>query len=176
MKKQIIISTIAILMATTSITAAACECSSRSGVHHKHPHSYGHHKTPGSSLAYLRLVIKSATALDLSDKQQTKIGKLLLEAETGAAAAHAKAEMTVANFRSKLYAGAVTIKDVKAYSKRMGELRAESLAARLLPSIKVKSILSAEQRNSLKRLHRRDSKRACSFGTQHSQKASAHSE
>jgi len=161
MKKRMLISAIAILLATTAMTATACEQGNH-GSYTKHHHASGHHTIPGKSLAYLRLVVKNAKALELSKKQQEEVGKLLVKAEAGAATAHARAEIAVAAFRSKLYSGKVTARDAQAYSKRMGELRAESLAARLLPSIQVKSILSAAQQDKLKALHRQDRNRSCS--------------
>ncbi len=164
MKKRILISAIAILLVTTAMTSAATACErGKHGSYDRQHTKSAHHSIPGESLAYLRLVVKSAKILELSKKQQEEVGKLLVKAEAGAATAHARAEITVAAFRAKLYSGKVTDnKDVQAYSKRMGELRAESLASCLLPSIQVKSILSVAQQEKLKALHRQDRSRSCS--------------
>ncbi|KON48006.1 Spy/CpxP family protein refolding chaperone [Mariprofundus ferrooxydans] len=162
MKKHIIISAMTILLATTAITSTTLACEqAKHGSYKTHHGKSVHHSIPGKSFAYLRLVVRSAKELGLSEKQQAEVGKLLVKAEAGAAAAHAKAEVVVAEFKSKLYSGKVTEKDVRAYSKKMGELRAESLAARLLPSIQIKSILSAEQREKLKALHRKERNKSC---------------
>ncbi|MDQ6997956.1 MAG: Spy/CpxP family protein refolding chaperone [Mariprofundus sp.] len=167
MKKQVIISSIAILLATTAMTSAATACEQgKHGSYTKHHHASGHHNIPGKSLSYLRLVVKNASSLKLNDKQRKAVGALLIQAESDASAAHAKAEITVAEFRSKLYAGKVTARDVKAYSNRMGELRAMALSARLLPSIQVKGLLTKEQQKALKALHRQDRK-SCAIKEKH---------
>ena len=164
MNKHMIISAMTILLVATSITSTVFACEQgKYDSYEKHHAQNAHHNIPGSSLAYLQLVVKSASALGLSEKQQEELGKLLVKAETDVAAIHAKAEMVVAEFRNRLHAGKASAKDVRAYSKKMGELQAESLAARLLPGIQIKSILSAEQREKLKALHRKDRSKSCAW-------------
>jgi len=110
----------------------------------------GHHKIPGKSASYVRKILKSADRIGLNDSQKKEVGKLLIAAETGAAKAHAEAQITVAGFRSKLHSkGGVSDSDVKAYTKRMGELRSDKLMSNLMASVKASRLLSDEQKSRL---------------------------
>jgi len=108
-----------------------------------------HHKIPGNSSAYIRKILKKSDAISLTDKQRKQVGELLVAAETGAAKAHAEAQITVADFRSKLHSGSLKDSDIKAYTKRMGELRAAKLAANLMASVKASRLLNDEQKAGL---------------------------
>lgn len=109
----------------------------------------GHHAIPGKSPNYIRKILRNADRLGLSDKQRQQIGKLLVEAESDAARAHAEAEVTVAAFKSRLHSGSVSDKEVNAYTKRMGELRAARLAANLKASVATSRLLTEEQQSKL---------------------------
>ena len=166
MKKQLITYAIAMLLATTAMASVSLACEQgKDGSYKKQHAKSSHHRIPGKSLAYLRMVVKNANLLGLSEKQQEKVSKLLLKAEADVATIHTKAKAVVSAFRSILHSGKASAKDVRAYSKQMGELRTKSLAARLLPSIQVKSILSAEQREKLKTLHRKSRDKSRSIKT-----------
>ena len=125
---------------------AAC---SSSGKHAGYHGKQGHHAIPGTSLGHMRSMLKGADRIGLSEKQRQQIGDLLIRAESDAAKAHAEAEVTVAAFRSKLHAGSVSDKEVNAYTKKMGELRAERLAAHLKASVAASRLLSDEQKAKL---------------------------
>jgi len=109
----------------------------------------GHYNIPGKKPTYIRKILKKADVIELSDKQRKQIGELLVAAETGAAKAHAKAQITVAEFRSKLHSGNLSDADIKAYTGRMGELRSAKLAANLNASVKAARLLSDEQKSRL---------------------------
>ncbi|GAV19143.1 hypothetical protein MMIC_P0072 [Mariprofundus micogutta] len=109
----------------------------------------GHYKIPGKSPRYIRKILSKSDLIGLSDKQRKQIGELLLAAETGAAKAHAEAQITVAEFRSKLHSGNLNDRDIKAYTARMGELRAAKLQANLMASVKASRLLSDEQKSRL---------------------------
>jgi len=110
----------------------------------------GHHKIPGKSPAYVRKILKKGDQIGLNDSQKKEVGKLLIAAETGAAKAHAEAQIVVADFRSKLHSkGGVSDSDVKAYTKRMGELRSDKLRANLMASVKASRLLNDEQTSKL---------------------------
>jgi len=109
----------------------------------------GHYNIPGNSPDYIRKILKKADAIALSDKQRKQVGELLVTAETGAAKAHAEAEIEVASFRSKLHSSGLKDSDIKAYTKRMGELRAAKLEANLTASVKASRLLSDEQKSRL---------------------------
>ena len=108
-----------------------------------------HHKIPGNSPAYIRKILKKADAIGLTDKQRKQVGELLVAAETGAAKAHAEAQIEVAEFRGKLHGGSLNDSDIKAYAKRMGELRAAKYEANLMASVKASRLLNDEQKSKL---------------------------
>ncbi|MFC1536254.1 hypothetical protein ACFL48_00390 [Pseudomonadota bacterium] len=109
----------------------------------------GHHKIPGKSAAYVRKILKKADRIGLSSSQKKEVGKLLIAAETGAAKAHAEAQITVADFRSRLHGGKLSDSDLKAYTKRMGEHRSDKLMANLMASVKASRLLTDEQKAKL---------------------------
>jgi hypothetical protein len=120
----------------------------------KHNGKSGKHAIPGSSPAHLRMILKRADKLGLSDKQRGQVGDLLVQAQTDAAKAHAQMEVTVANFKATMRSGKVTEKDMKAYAKRLGELRTAKLLAHLLACNEAKSLLSDDQREKMKAMRR----------------------
>ncbi len=125
------------------------------GSHHgKHYGKSGKHAIPGDSPAHLRMILKHTDKLGLSDKQRSKVGDLLVQAQTDAARAHAQMEVTVAEFKSKLRAGKVTEKDMKAYAKHVGDLRTAKLLAHLLACNEAKSLLSDDPREKMKAMRR----------------------
>ena len=124
--------------------SAACPTGHSSG-HGKH----GHHAIPGNSLDHIRKILKSADAIGLDNSQRKQVATLLIDAETQVAKAHAEAEVTVAEFRAKMHTGKLSDKEVKAYTKKMGELRAEKLSANLMASVKASRLLSDEQKSKL---------------------------
>lgn len=154
MKKHLIIVAAALLMIPT--VSSACDgkgskgatCMSKSAHGSGHGPS-GHHAIPGKSPGHIRMMLKSADRIGLSKKQRKQIGELLVEAESGVAKAHAEAEVTVAEFRSRLHAGSVTDKEVDAYTKKMGQLRSASLAANLKASVAASRLLTDEQKSKL---------------------------
>ena len=109
----------------------------------------GHHNIPGNSPAYIRKILKKADAIGLTDKQRKQVGELLVAAETGAAKAHAEAQIEVTEFRGKLHGGSLNDSDIKAYTKRMGELRAAKYEANLMASVKASRLLNDEQKAGL---------------------------
>jgi len=109
----------------------------------------GHHNIPGNGPDYIRKILKKADAIGLSDKQRKQVGELLVVAETGAAKAHAEAQIEVAEFRGKLHGGSLKDSDIKAYTKRMGELRAAKYEANLMASVKASRLLNDEQKAGL---------------------------
>lgn len=109
----------------------------------------GHYKIPGKSPAYIRKILKKSDAIGLSEKQRKQVGELLVAAETAAAKAHAEAQIEVASFRSKLHSGGLKDADIKAYTKRMGELRAAKMEANLMASVKASRLLNDEQKSRL---------------------------
>jgi len=115
----------------------------------KHGASHTHHAVPGKSPDHIRAILKGADRIGLSEKQRQQVGVLLIEAESAVAKAHAEAEVTVAAFRSRLHSGSVSDKEVNSYSKKMGELRAATLAANLKASVAASRLLSDEQRAKL---------------------------
>jgi len=129
-------------------------CPQQGGHYGKHYGKSGKHAIPGSSPAHLRMILKRAGKLGLSDKQRSKIGDLLVQAQTDAAKAHAQMEVTVANFKSKMHAGKAGEKDMKAYAKRLGELKTAKLLAHLLACNEAKSLLTDEQREKMKAMRR----------------------
>ena len=125
------------------------------GKHHGSQHGKsGKHAIPGDSSAHLRMILKGADTLGLSDKQRSQVGDLLVQAQTDAARAHAQMEVTVAEFKSRLHAGNVTEKDIKAYATRVGELRTARLLAHLLACNKAMLLLSDDQREQMKTMSR----------------------
>jgi len=154
----------AIILAVSWISPAfACSNQAKTVVYCGHHAGASHHAIPGRSLSYLRLIVKSADALGLSSKQRQAIGNLLIQAEIDAAKAHAKSELAVAAFKSKLYAGKATAKDVNVYSEKMGKLRAARLSAHLLASIDATSLLNDKQREKLSAMHRHEHGASCHF-------------
>lgn len=125
-------------------------CSSQGSHYGKHYGKSGKHAIPGSSPAHLRMILKGADKLGLTDKQRSKIGDLLVQAQTDAAKAHAQMEVAVAEFKSKMHAGKAGEKDMKAYAKRLGELKTAKLLAHLLACNEAKALLSDEQREKMK--------------------------
>lgn len=109
----------------------------------------GHYHIPGKKPTYIRKILNKADVIGLSDRQRKQIGELLISAETGAAKAHAQAQITVAEFRSKLHSGNLSDADIKAYTNRMGALRSAKLAANLNASVKASRLLSDEQKSRL---------------------------
>lgn len=128
-------------------------CPLQSGHHSKHYGKSVKHAIPGDSPTHLRMMLKRADKLGLSDKQRGQVGDLLVQAQTDAARAHAQMEVTVVEFKSKLRAGKVTEKDMKAYAKRLGELRTAKLLAHLLACNEARSLLSDDQREKMKVMH-----------------------
>jgi len=108
-----------------------------------------HHNIPGNSPDYIRKILKKADVIALSDKQRKQIGELLVAAETAAAKVHAEAQIEVAEFRGKLHGSKLKDSDIKAYSQRMGELRAAKYEANLMASVKASRLLTDEQRAGL---------------------------
>lgn len=108
-----------------------------------------HYKIPGNSPDYIRKIIKKADAIGLSEKQRKQVGELLVAAETAAAKAHAEAQIEVADFRTRLHSGDLKDRDIKAYAKRMGELRAAKMEANLTASVKASRLLNDEQKGLL---------------------------
>ncbi|ATX82354.1 hypothetical protein Ga0123462_1491 [Mariprofundus ferrinatatus] len=124
--------------------AASCsKGDAKSSGYHKRS---GHHNIPGNSPDYVRKILKNG---NLNDKQRKEVGELLVAAETGAAKAHAEAQITVAEFRTTLHSGDLKDRDIKAYAKRMGELRAAKLEANLMASVKASRLLTDEQKAGL---------------------------
>jgi hypothetical protein len=113
----------------------------------KHHGQYGHYAIPGKTSNYIRKILKRADTIGLSDRQRKQIGDLLVQAEVDTARARAEAQIAVAEFRSKLRSGNVSDHDVKAYSKRMGELRSDKLNANLTASVKASRLMSDEQKS-----------------------------
>jgi len=109
----------------------------------------GHDNIPGNKPSYIRKILKKGDAIALTDKQRKQIGDLLIAAETAAARTHAEAQITVSDFRSKMHAGELSDADIKAYTKRMGELRTAKFQANLAASVKASRLLSAEQKTKL---------------------------
>lgn len=105
-----------------------------------------YHKIPGNSPSYVRKILKKG---DLNDKQRKQVGALLIAAETDAAKAHAEAQIAVAEFRTKLHSGDLKDRDIKAYAKRLGELRAAKLETNLMASVKASRLLTADQKAGL---------------------------
>jgi Spy/CpxP family protein refolding chaperone len=120
----------------------------------KHSGKSGKHAIPGSSPAHLRMILKRADKLGLSDKQRSKVGDLLVQAQTDAAKAHAQMEVTVSEFKAKMRSGKMTEKDMRAYAKRLGELKTAKLLAHLLACNEAKSVLTDEQREKMKAMRR----------------------
>ncbi|MDT8376823.1 MAG: Spy/CpxP family protein refolding chaperone [Mariprofundaceae bacterium] len=110
---------------------------------------HGHHSIPGKNPNYIRKILKGADRIGLSDRQRQQIGDLLVQAEVDAARAHAEAETTVAAFRSRMHSGKLSDKEVAAYTRRMGELRAARLSANLKASVAASRLLSDEQKARL---------------------------
>ena len=142
------------LLATPAIAGTGNSCPQQ-GKHHsgsygKHCSKSGKHAIPGSSPAHLRMILKRADTLGLSDKQRKQVGDLLVQAQTEAAKAHAQMEVTVAEFKAKMHAGKAGEKDMRTYAKRVGELRTAKLLAHLLACNEAKSILSENQREQMK--------------------------
>ncbi|MDQ6962960.1 MAG: Spy/CpxP family protein refolding chaperone [Mariprofundaceae bacterium] len=115
--------------------------------------AHSKHHLPGGSLAYLRMIVKRADTIGLSDKQRQQVGALLIQSQSDAAKTHGQAEVTVAAFKSKLHADKATKKDIKDYSKKIGQLRADKLSTHLLATHKAKALLNDEQRQALKDLY-----------------------
>ena len=165
MKTQIIKSAVLVIMAM-GLMASPVMASGGKGKscplqndHHgshygKHYSKSGKHAIPGSSPAHLRMILKRADKLGLSDKQRGQVGDLLVQAQTDAAKAHAQMEVTVVGFKSRLRAGKVTEKDMRAYARRVGELRTAKLLAHLLACNEAKSLLSDDQREKMKAMRR----------------------
>jgi len=133
-------------------SSANCDFKSENCPTSKNKSSYkkGHRNIPGKSPAYVRKILKKGDQVGLNDSQKKEVGKLLIAAETGAAKAHAEAQIVVADFRSKLHSkGGVSDSDIKAYIKRMGELRSDKLMSNLMASVRASRLLSDEQKSKL---------------------------
>ncbi len=127
-----------------------CDISAKKSAAASNYHAHGkHHAIPGKTPDYIRKIVKAADRLGLSDKQRKQVGELLIQAETGAAAVHARAQIAVADFKSKLHAGDATERDIKDYAKQMGELHSAKLQANLKASVAAAKLLSAEQKQML---------------------------
>lgn len=144
---------LALPAATLACNGKTCDISCASGARqYDHGKSYGHakhHDIPGKSPAYIRKIVKATDKLGLSDKQRKQIGELLVQAETAAAEVHAKAEIAVAEFKSKLHSGKATDRDMQAYAKLMGELHSAKLEANLKASMAAAKLLTPEQKQKL---------------------------
>jgi len=150
-KMKLMIMAAALLLAAplTALAGGSHHGSTAAGAHGSYHGKGGHAAIPGQSPAHLRRILKHADLIGLSDSQRKQIGKLLIEAETEAARAHAEAEIAVAAFRSRLHGGKVSDSEVNAYSKRMGELRAARLRANLKASMAASRLLSDQQKAKL---------------------------
>lgn len=152
MKRYLIMITLA-AMAAWPAGASACSAGktgagypTEASAHHANS---GHRAIPGQRIDYLRRMLKEADAIGLNDKQRKQIAALLIDAESRSAHAHAESEVAVAAFRARLHAGAVSDREVDAYVKRMGELRAERLAANLQATVAAGRLLTTEQKSKL---------------------------
>ena len=163
LKHLVIATSAALLLSTSAIACGGKSCGSEScdfkgAKSEKCAKGYAkgsgykksaHHKIPGKSPAYIRKILKKADAIGLSEKQRKQVGELLVAAETGAAKAHAEAEIEVAAFRTKLHGGDLKDRDIKAYAKRMGDLRAAKMEANLMASVKASRLLNEDQKAKL---------------------------
>lgn len=154
MKKHLIIAAAALLLTLPGFATACDGNAGKAGgcpvaSQDSHHGGHGHKAIPGISPGHIRLILKEGDRLGLSEKQRQQIGELLVEAESGVAKAHAEAEVTVANFRSRLHSGSVTDKELDAYTKKMGQLRTAALAANLKASVAAMRLLSDEQKKTL---------------------------
>ncbi|OIO72180.1 MAG: hypothetical protein CO186_03635 [Zetaproteobacteria bacterium CG_4_9_14_3_um_filter_49_83] len=145
----------AIACETKGVKSPACTLDGHGSYHGKQ----GHNAIPGRTPDYLRNILKGADRIGLNGKQRTMIGELLVEAESDAAKAHAEAEVTVAEFKLRLHSGSLSDKEVNAYTKKMGELRAAQLAANLKASVAASRLLSDEQKAKLYTSKKYDSKK-----------------
>jgi len=157
MKTQRIITAVLAIMAMGLIASPVMASGDRGqelplqGNHHG---KSGKHAIPGDSPAHLRMILKGADTLGLSDKQRSQVGDLLIQAQTDAARAHAQMEVTVAEFKSKLHSGKASEKDMRTYAKRVGELRTARLLAHLLACNKATLLLNDDQREKMKTMSR----------------------
>ncbi len=152
MNKHLIIATAAMLLAMPTQATATDRAVSSYSTEGKVSTSYktsSHYKIPGTSPSYIRNILKKAARIGLTDKQFKELGGLLVEAETGAAEAHAQAELTVAKFRTRLHSGHLSDKEIHTYTSRMGELRSAKLQANLMASVRASRLLTAEQKSKL---------------------------
>lgn len=109
----------------------------------------GHARVPGKTSHYIHKILNKGELIGLSDAQRKQITALLVEAETGAAKARAQSSALIAEFYGKLRSGGVGDDEIKAYTKRMGELRAAHLQANLMSSVHAAALLSDEQKARL---------------------------
>lgn len=162
--KQLTLAISALLLLSTSAMACGGKACSATNCEYKAAHgqafAYGsvhgtvnkksaHHNLPGNKPTYIRMILKKGDVIGLTDKQRKQIGELLIAAETGAVKAHAEAEVVVAGFRSRLHSGELKDGDIKAYARRMGDLRAAKYEANLMASVKASRLLDDEQKSKL---------------------------
>lgn len=106
----------------------------------------GHPPAPGKTSNYARNILQKGELIGLSDMQRKQINELLANAEAGVAKARVQSLVLVKAFYGKLRDGGVSDNEIKAYTKRMGELRAAHLQANLMASVQTAALLSDEQK------------------------------
>jgi Spy/CpxP family protein refolding chaperone len=109
----------------------------------------GHARIPGKTSQYVHKILNKGELIGLSNAQRKQITDLLVEAETGTARARAQSSALIAEFYGKLRSGGVSDDEIKAYTKRMGELRTAHLQANLMSSVHAAALLSDEQKAKL---------------------------
>ena len=106
-------------------------------------------RIPGKTSQDIHKILNKGELIGLSDAQRKQITALLVEAETGTARASAQSSALIAEFYGKLSSGGVSDDEIKAYTKRMGELRAAHLQANLMSSVHAAALLSDAQKAKL---------------------------
>ncbi|RMH60571.1 MAG: hypothetical protein D6678_05485 [Zetaproteobacteria bacterium] len=124
----------------------ASECHGRCHMHAGHGFGTHHHAVPGGTSHLLHKLLHQANRLQLDKKQRDELASLLADTEAEVARQHARAEVLAAGFRESLHAGKVNEADILAYAKKMGEIRGNILATRLLASHRAMALLSKKQR------------------------------
>ena len=109
----------------------------------------GHTRIPGKTSQYVHKILNKGELIGLSDVQRKQINDLLANAEAGVAKARVQSWVLIKAFYGKLRAGGVSDNEIKAYTKRMGELRAAHLQANLMSSVHTAALLSDEQKAKL---------------------------
>ena len=109
----------------------------------------GHALVPGKTSNYTRKILSKGELIGLSDTQRKQINELLATAEASTARARYLSSALVQELYGKLRSGGVSDGEIKAYTKRMGELRAAHLEANLMASVHTAALLSEEQKAKL---------------------------